>query len=68
MAEVYIYFFEGRTMDQKRGMVRDVTEAVARNLEGAAESVIVQLIESPRHAKAKGGVLYSDMEAPPKKT
>jgi hypothetical protein len=29
--------------------------------------VIVQLIESPRHAKAKGGVLYSDMEAPPKK-
>jgi len=28
MPEIYIYAVEGRTMDQKRALVKDVTDAV----------------------------------------
>jgi 4-oxalocrotonate tautomerase len=63
VAEVYIYFFEGRTIEQKRALVKEVTEVVARNLNGTPESITIQLIETPRHTKAKGGVLFSDKDA-----
>jgi 4-oxalocrotonate tautomerase len=67
MPEVYIYALEGRTLDQKRKLVKEVTEAVARNLDVAEEAVLIQLVESSREAKAKGGVLFSDRSAPAKK-
>jgi 4-oxalocrotonate tautomerase len=65
--EVYIYAIEGRTLDQKRKLVKEVTEAVARNLDVAEDAVLIQLLESSREAKAKGGVLFSDRVAPAKK-
>ena len=67
MPEVYIYALEGRTIDQKRKLVKEVTEAVARNFDVVEDAVIVQLMESSRTAKAKGGVLFSDRPAPAKK-
>jgi 4-oxalocrotonate tautomerase len=67
MPEIYIYAIEGRTIDQKRKLVKEVTEAVARNLEVPEDAVLIQLIESSREAKAKGGVLFSDRPAPAKK-
>ena len=67
MPEVYIYAIEGRTLDQKRKLVKEVTEAVARNLDVAEDAVLIQLLESSREAKAKGGVLFSDRVAPAKK-
>ena len=66
MPEVYIYAVEGRTLDQKRKLVREVTEAVARNFEVAEDTVLIQLLESSREAKAKGGVLFSDRGTPAK--
>jgi 4-oxalocrotonate tautomerase len=67
MPEVYIYAIEGRSLDQKRKLVKEVTEAVARNLDVAEDAVLIQILESSREAKAKGGVLFSDRPAPAKK-
>jgi len=68
MPEVYIYALEGKTLDQKRKLVKEVTETVARNLEVAEDTVLIQLMESSREAKAKGGVLFSDRAPPAKAT
>lgn len=60
MPEVYVYAVEGRTIDQKRSLVKDITDAVVRNFKVAPEAVMVQIMESPKESKAKGGVLFSD--------
>jgi 4-oxalocrotonate tautomerase len=58
--EIYVYAVEGRTIDQKRALVKDITDAVVRNFKVPAEAVMVQIMESPRESKAKGGFLFSD--------
>jgi len=60
MPEVYIYLIEGRTLDQKRALVKDVTEAVVRHCKVQPATVMVQIMETPKTTKAKGGVLYCD--------
>jgi 4-oxalocrotonate tautomerase len=60
MPEVYVHAVEGRSVEQKRALVRDITEAVVKNFGVAADAVLVEILESPRHNKAKGGVLFSD--------
>lgn len=60
MPEIYVHAVEGRTLDQKRALVRDITEAVVKNFNVTADSVMVQIVESPKHNKAKGGVLFSE--------
>jgi 4-oxalocrotonate tautomerase len=61
MPEVVVYLVEGRTLEQKRGLVRDITEAVVKNAGTTAQQVTVSLIETPKSSKAKGGVLFSEM-------
>jgi 4-oxalocrotonate tautomerase len=58
--EIYVHAVEGRTIEQKRALVKEITEAVVRNFNVSADRVMVQIIESPRENKAKGGVLFSD--------
>ena len=60
MPEIYIYAVEGRTMDQKRSLVKDVTDAVVRHFQVAPGDVMVQIMEAPKTSKAKGGILFSD--------
>jgi 4-oxalocrotonate tautomerase len=60
MPEIYVYAVEGRSIDQKRALVKDITDAVVRNFNVGAEAVMVQIMESPRTSKAKGGFLFSD--------
>ena len=66
MPEVYVYALEGSSLDRKRRLVKEMTEVIARNLEVAEEAVLIQLVESSRDAKAKGGVLFSDRATPAK--
>jgi len=61
MPEVVIYIVEGRSLDQKRGLVQDITQAVVKNTGAPAEAVTISLIETPKASKAKGGVLFSEM-------
>ena len=60
MPEIYIYAIEGRTLDQKRALIQDITSAVVKNFGSDPFNVVVQIVETPSHNKAKGGVLFSD--------
>lgn len=61
MPEVVIYMIEGRSTDEKRGLVKDITDAVVKNAKVPAEAVVVSLVETAKSSKAKGGVLFSEM-------
>jgi 4-oxalocrotonate tautomerase len=60
MPEIYVHAVEGRTLDQKRGLIQDITAAVVKHFNVNAESVMVQIVESSKDNKAKGGVLFSE--------
>jgi 4-oxalocrotonate tautomerase len=60
MPEVYVYMVEGRTKDQKRALIQDITQSVVNRLNVDAANVMVQIIESSKDNKAKGGVLFSE--------
>ena len=60
MPEVTINLAAGRTPEQKRGLIKDLTQAVVTNLGVEPGSVIVSLLEVPKDHKAKGGVLFSE--------
>jgi 4-oxalocrotonate tautomerase len=60
MPEVVVYAVEGRTLDQKRGLLKDITSAVVKNFNVAPEAVTVQIVEAPKTSKSKGGVLFSE--------
>ena len=61
MPEVYVHAVKGRTLEQKRALIKDITDAVVRNFAVPIEAVMVEIVESEPTAKAKGGVLFSDM-------
>jgi 4-oxalocrotonate tautomerase len=61
MPEVYVHAVKGRTLDQKRALVKDITDAVVKHFSVAPEVVTVSIIETEPTAKAKGGVLFSEM-------
>lgn len=60
MPEVYVYAVEGRTPEQKKNLMKDITEAVVRNFDAPADAVVVQIVEAPKADKAKGGVPFSE--------
>jgi 4-oxalocrotonate tautomerase len=60
MPEIYVYAVEGRTLDQKRALVKEITDAVVKNFKVKPEAVMVQIVESKKEDKAKGGFLFSD--------
>lgn len=64
MPEVVVYLAEGRTLDQKRGLVKEITDAVVKNCSVDPAAVTVSIMETAKTNKAKGGVLFSEM--PPK--
>jgi 4-oxalocrotonate tautomerase len=64
MPEIHVYAAEGRTLDQKRQLVKDITDAVVRNFVVPPEVVVVTIIEAPKASKARGGVLFSEQPSP----
>ncbi|APT57497.1 MAG: 4-oxalocrotonate tautomerase [Azospirillum brasilense] len=60
MPEIMVFAAEGRTLEQKRGLVKDLTEAMVKNFGVPADVVTVQIVEAPKTDKAKGGVLFCD--------
>jgi 4-oxalocrotonate tautomerase len=61
MPEIYVHAVKGRTLDQKRALVKDITDAVVKNFSVPVEAVTVEIVEAEPTAKAKGGVLFSEM-------
>jgi 4-oxalocrotonate tautomerase len=58
--EIIVYCVEGRTPEQKKGLMKDLTDAVVKNFGSKAEVVTVQIVESPKINKAKGGIPFSE--------
>ncbi len=60
MPIVHIHLLEGRTLDQKRELVRTVTDAVVTSVNAAPERVHIVLHEMERENFGEAGVLNSD--------
>lgn len=61
MPEIVFYALGGRSIEQKRALIKDFTDAVVKNYNVDAGSVTITIVESTKEDKAKGGVLFSDM-------
>jgi 4-oxalocrotonate tautomerase len=59
--EVHVYMTEGRTQDQKVGMMRSITDALVDNLGCPRDVVTVQIIEAPWSDKMKGGHTFDEL-------
>ncbi len=60
MPSIRVEMFEGRTVEQKRALAKELTDATMRALGVPADSVEVMLFDIPRHDWATAGVLWSD--------
>ncbi len=61
MPEILVHIVEGRSAESKKALMRDITEAVVRNFAVPAERVVVQIVESPKSDKMRGGVAFDEM-------
>ena len=64
MPVVRIEMYDGRSMDQKRQLVKEVTDVVARVTGNTPEGVHVIIDEVKRENWAIGGLLWPDRQSP----
>jgi 4-oxalocrotonate tautomerase len=67
MPEITISMAAGRSEEQKVGMMRDITQALVKNLGVDADAVVIQINEAPLHHKMKGGKTFVERAAAAKK-
>ena len=60
MPEVHVFMAEGRTDEQKKNMMGDITKALVDNLGVAPEVVTVQIVEAKLTDKMKGGQTFAE--------
>jgi len=60
MPVVTVEVLEGRTLEQKRNLVRDLVEAVSKNFKVKKEGVQVVIHESPGDLITHEGILIID--------
>ena len=60
MPLVTIKAVEGRTIEQKRSLVKDVTDALVRNFKVEPEAVIIDIVDYSQDNLAKAGKLFVD--------
>ena len=53
MPEIIIYLAEGRSKEAKKALMRDITDAVVKNLGVSVDAVVVQIVESSKDNKSK---------------
>ena len=54
MPEVYVHIVKGRTFEQKKALVQDITAAVMKHMNAPADAVVVSIIETEANSKAQG--------------
>ncbi len=54
MPEITVSMAEGRSDEQKAGMMRDITQALVKNLGVDADAVVIQINEAPLTAQDEG--------------
>ena len=60
MPLVIIEADEGRTIDQKRGLAKDITSAVCKNFAVPPEAVSILIHEGKKENRARAGKLAID--------
>jgi len=60
MPQVTIKCVEGRTIDQKRGLVKDITEAFIKHFDVGGDHLVIEIIEFSRDNLARAGQLFID--------
>jgi 4-oxalocrotonate tautomerase len=61
MPTVIVEADEGRTIEQKRGLVKDITAAVCKNYNVEPQSVTILLHEQKKENRGKAGKLVIDL-------
>src|SRR5260370_30858786 len=61
MPEIYVHAVKGRSLDQKRALIKDITDAVVKNFSVPVEADRAEIGESTPTAQAKHGAVYSVM-------
>ena len=61
MPEILVHIVEGRSAEAKRALMQDITDAVVKHFDVPPERVVVQIVESRRDSKSRGGVPFSEM-------
>ena len=61
MPEILVHIAEGRSVEAKKALMRDITDAVVRNFNVPPERVIVQIVESPKDSKSRGGGPFDEL-------
>lgn len=61
MPEILVHIVEGRSPEAKKALMKDITDAVVKHFEVPPERVVVQIVESRRDSKSRGGVPFSEM-------
>ena len=54
MPEITVSMAAGRTDEQKAGMMRDITQALVKNLGVDADAVVIQINEAPLASQDEG--------------
>jgi 4-oxalocrotonate tautomerase len=62
MPTIRVELFEGRTVEQKRLLVKALTQAVTDSLGSKPESVDIVLVDVKKSDWATGGVLWVDKD------
>lgn len=60
MPLITVKAIEGRTVEQKRGLAKDITEAVVKNFGVKPESVMIDIVEYHKENLAEAGQLFID--------
>ena len=60
MPTIHVEMFEGRTPEQKRNLVKAITQAVVDTPGGKPEAVDIILVDIKRDNWATGGELWSE--------
>ena len=58
MPEITVHMAEGRTNEQKKNLMRDISDAVVKNLGVSINDVTVPILETPCTDKMKGGKTF----------
>ena len=65
MPTLRVELFEGRTVEQKAALARELTAACVKVLGGSADGVDVLFFDIPRQNWATGGTLWSQKSPAP---
>lgn len=60
MPEVVVYAAEGRSVEQKKKLLKAITTAVSESFEIDKNAVVVSIVETPLHMKSKGGIPFDE--------